>query len=84
MRFHHERCDGTGYPDGLAGEQIPLASRIVAACDAFRAMTADRPYRPAMTTDVALRELREGAGTQFDASVVQALHSVAAGRGRAA
>jgi HD domain len=73
VRFHHERWDGAGYPDRLAAAQIPVASRIVAGCDAFRAMTADRPYRRAMTTDDALRELSRCAGTQFDAAVVDAL-----------
>lgn len=66
VRCHHERYDGGGYPDGLAGEQIPLASRVVALCDAFSAMTSDRPYRPAVDNAAALRELAAGAGTQFD------------------
>ncbi|HMC68925.1 MAG TPA: HD-GYP domain-containing protein [Mycobacteriales bacterium] len=70
VRFHHERWDGTGYPDGLAGERIPLASRIIAACDAYHAMTSDRPYRRAMSVEQALGELRANAGSQFDPTVV--------------
>lgn len=70
VRSHHERWDGCGYPDGLSAEQIPLASRVVAACDAFQAMTADRPYRAALSVDQALAELTAGAGTQFDPAVV--------------
>ena len=66
VRWHHERWDGTGYPDGLAGDQIPLSARIVAVCDAFDAMTSDRPYRSALPTDVALDELVAVAGTQLD------------------
>ena len=73
MRAEHERWDGGGYPDGLAGEQIPVASRITLACDALHAMTSDRPYRPAMTTECARQELRACAGSQFDPHVVKAL-----------
>jgi diguanylate cyclase (GGDEF)-like protein len=73
IRHEHERWDAGGYPDGLAGEQIPLASRIVFACDAWHAMISDRPYRPAMPAAKALDELREGAGSQFDPRVAQAL-----------
>jgi HD-GYP domain-containing protein (c-di-GMP phosphodiesterase class II) len=73
VRFHHERWDGSGYPDGLSGPRIPLASRIISVCDAYGAMTCDRPYRMAMSTTDALREVRAGAGTQFDPSVVAAL-----------
>ena len=65
--------DGAGYPDGLVGEQIPLVSRIVCACDAFSAMTTDRPYRQAMDRHGAIEELRLCAGTQFDPQVVEAL-----------
>ena len=72
VRSTHERMDGTGYPDGLAGEDIPLESRIVAVCDAFDAMTSDRAYRPAMSRQAALAELEAGAGTQFDPAVVGA------------
>jgi len=73
MRAEHERWDGDGYPDGLAGEEIPLASRITLACDALHAMTSNRPYRPAMTLERARSELHACAGTQFDPRVVQAL-----------
>jgi putative nucleotidyltransferase with HDIG domain len=73
VRASHERFDGGGYPDGLAGVQIPLASRIVSACDAFNAMTTTRPYRKAMPLSVAVAELRRCSGTQFDPNVVDAL-----------
>jgi diguanylate cyclase (GGDEF)-like protein len=73
VRHHHERYDGKGYPDGLAGEDIPLESRIILAADAFEAMTSDRPYRKAPGRDFAISELRRHAGTQFDAAVVHAL-----------
>jgi HD-GYP domain-containing protein (c-di-GMP phosphodiesterase class II) len=76
VRSCHERWDGTGYPDQLMGEQIPLAARIVFACDAYNAMTTDRPYRAAMSPEAASEELRENAGTQFDPWVVDALVSV--------
>src|SRR4051794_13147418 len=72
VRFHHERWDGRGYPDGLTGARIPLASRIISVCDAFGAMTCDRPYRAAMGAANAVGELRSGAGTQFDPAVVNA------------
>jgi HD-GYP domain-containing protein (c-di-GMP phosphodiesterase class II) len=71
VRFHHERWDGGGYPEALVGEQIPLASRIVSVCDAFHAMTSNRPYRRALGVDGALSELRGGSGTQFDPAVVE-------------
>jgi hypothetical protein len=73
VRFHHERWDGSGYPDGLSGARIPLASRIISVCDAFGAMTCDRPYRFAMDPRDALREIKAGSGTQFDPAVVDAL-----------
>jgi HD-GYP domain-containing protein (c-di-GMP phosphodiesterase class II) len=76
IRSCHERYDGTGYPDGLAAEQIPLIARIVYCCDAYNAMTSDRAYRAAMPRDEAVAELRRGAGTQFDPSVVDALFAV--------
>jgi GAF domain-containing protein len=72
VRFHHERWDGGGYPDRLGGACIPLASRIIAVCDAFGAMTCDRPYRAGMPAAEALAELRDGAGSQFDPAVVDA------------
>lgn len=66
IRSHHERFDGKGYPDGLAGEEIPLIARILAVSDSFDAMVADRPYRKGLPLEVALQEIRRGAGTQFD------------------
>jgi hypothetical protein len=76
VRSCHERYDGTGYPDGLAGEDIPPIARIVYCCDAYNAMTSDRSYRAAMPRDEAVAELRRGAGTQFDPEVVDALVAV--------
>jgi HD-GYP domain-containing protein (c-di-GMP phosphodiesterase class II) len=73
VRFHHERFDGQGYPDGLAGERIPIASRIITACDAYHAMTSDRPYRRALPPSRAMGELRRGSGSQFDPAVVAVL-----------
>lgn len=73
VRASHERFDGGGYPDGLAGCEIPLAARIIVACDSFNAMTTTRPYRPAMPLEDALAELRGCSGTQFDPNVVEAL-----------
>jgi putative nucleotidyltransferase with HDIG domain len=73
VRHHHERWDGTGYPDGLAGSAIPLGARIVAVCDAYRAMTEDRPYRAALPEPEARNELEQGTGRQFDAECVEAL-----------
>jgi HD-GYP domain-containing protein (c-di-GMP phosphodiesterase class II) len=73
VRSCHERYDGNGYPDGLAGEEIPLLARIVACCDAFNAMTSDRSYRKAMPLEEAVAELRRGSRTQFDPQVVDAL-----------
>jgi two-component system cell cycle response regulator len=71
VRSSHERVDGKGYPEGLSGEQIPLASRIIFVCDAFHAMTSERPYSHAMSTEAALAELSRCAGTQFDPTVVE-------------
>lgn len=75
VRHHHEKDDGTGYPDGLLGDSIPLGARIVGVCDAVDAMLSDRPYRSALSVTDVVRELREGAGTQFSAAVVGALLS---------
>jgi len=72
MRGHHEKYDGTGYPDGLKGSEIPLPARIIAIADTFDAMTTDRPYRKARTADEALDELKKYAGKQFDPSAVNA------------
>jgi len=71
VRSTHERWDGAGYPDGLAGNDIPLAARIVFVCDAFDAMTSDRPYRQALDVEEALEELQRNAGTQFDPALVE-------------
>jgi HD-GYP domain-containing protein (c-di-GMP phosphodiesterase class II) len=76
VRASHERWDGGGYPDGLAGEAIPIPARIVSACDAFNAMTTDRSYRKSLGLEVALSELHKNAGTQFDPAVVEALVAV--------
>jgi len=73
VRHEHEHWDGSGYPDGLAGTQIPMGSRIILACDAYAAMITARPYRPALTPAEAMDELRARAGTQFDPQVVEAL-----------
>jgi len=70
---HHERWDGTGYPDGLAGGEIPLAARIFAVCDALEAMTAQRPYRRALSAEEAFARVRAEAGRQFDPEIVAAL-----------
>jgi HD-GYP domain-containing protein (c-di-GMP phosphodiesterase class II) len=73
VRSCHERWDGAGYPDGIAGEEIPLIARIVCCCDAFNAMTTDRSYRKALPLHEAIAELRRTSGTQFDPKVVDAL-----------
>jgi len=78
VRATHERWDGAGYPDGVGGEQIPLAARIIAVCDAFDAMVATRPYRIGMSPEDALAELRRCAGTQFDPAVVDAFERIQA------
>ena len=69
VRYHHERWDGAGYPDGLAGTRIPLASRIIAVCDSYSAMTSNRPYRRALSHFDAIAQLRAQAGRQFDPDV---------------
>lgn len=73
VRSHHERWDGSGYPDGLAGETIPLMARVLSLADAYDSLTTDRAYRPAAAPEAALQELRRGAGTQFDPTVVEAM-----------
>jgi diguanylate cyclase (GGDEF)-like protein len=78
VRWSHERFEGGGYPDGIAGEEIPLGSRIIAVCDAYDAMVSDRPYRSAMSREVALDEIRRCAGTQFDPAVVDVFAGVLA------
>jgi len=76
VRHHHERLDGTGYPDGLEGEEIPLEARIILVADAFESMIQGRPYRFRISTKAALRELERHTGTQFDPTVVEALVTV--------
>jgi putative nucleotidyltransferase with HDIG domain len=73
VRHHHEREDGTGYPDGLLGDEIPMGSKIIVVCDAVDAMLSDRPYRDALPLSRVLEELQENAGRQFDHRVVRAL-----------
>ena len=73
VRHHHERWDGDGYPEGLKGDEIPVIARIVAACDAFSAITTDRAYRRGRPIAEAIEELRRSAGTQFDPAVIDAL-----------
>ena len=77
IRHHHERWDGNGYPDGLAGEEIPYLSRIASVADSFDAMVSTRPYRQALTPTVAMKELIRNVNIQFDKSVVEAFESVA-------
>jgi putative nucleotidyltransferase with HDIG domain len=72
IKYHHERWDGSGYPEQISGEEIPEGARILAVADAFDAMTSDRPYRKALDLKVAMKELEDGAGTQFDPKVVEA------------
>jgi cyclic di-GMP phosphodiesterase len=76
VRSHHERWDGTGYPDGLKGEEIPIAARVFSVADVFDALTTTRPYRPALTLAEARRMIVLGAGSQFDPGVVRAFNSI--------
>jgi HD-GYP domain-containing protein (c-di-GMP phosphodiesterase class II) len=80
VRSSHEAWDGSGYPDSSIGAETPLGSRIVAVCDAFEAMTSERPYRAASTVEEALAELRRCAGTQFDPDVVDTFCAIVAAR----
>src|SRR5271165_729354 len=73
VRSHHESWDGSGYPDGLSGEQIPLLARIVAVADSFDAMTSDRVYRKRLSLEEAFAELEQKSGSQFDPDIVRAL-----------
>src|SRR5439155_1127204 len=79
---HHERFDGTGYPQGLRADKIPLAAQIIAVADAYQAMTQSRPYRPALSAKAALRELRANSGTQFNPVVVEAFIKTVVGERR--
>ena len=81
VRHHHEHFDGKGYPDGLAGQDIPLEARILAVVDAFDAMTHERAYRKALSREEAVAELRRCAGTQFDPAVVEVFLAWAAKEG---
>jgi putative two-component system response regulator len=72
VRHHHERYDGTGYPDGLSGDEIPLGSRILAVADSYDAMTSDRPYRRAMSVEMACAGVERGKHAQFDPEVAEA------------
>ena len=83
VRHEHERWDGAGYPDGLMGDAIPIGARIILACDAYHAMTSDRPYRQAMSHREAMSELTANAGSQFDPNVVEALVGYLYGRRQA-
>jgi two-component system cell cycle response regulator len=78
VRSSHERFDGSGYPDGLSGDAIPLGSRVIFACDAYDAMTSERPYHPALSSHEALKEMEQCAGTQFDPVAVEALRAALA------
>ena len=80
VRHEHERWDGGGYPDGISGNEIPIGARIILACDAYHAMTSDRPYRKAMPHTDAMKELSDNAGSQFDPAVVEALVGYLYGR----
>lgn len=78
VRHHHERIDGEGYPDGIAADQIPLLSRVIAVADAYNAMTSHRPYREAMPPRVARLRLAQAVENQFDTSVVAAFEAILA------
>ena len=80
VRHEHERFDGTGYPDRIGGDEIPIGARVILACDAYHAMTSDRPYRKGMPHAEAIRELAAGAGTQFDPRVTEVLIGTLYGR----
>lgn len=80
LRAHHERYDGKGYPNGLKGEEIPLAARIIAVADAFDAMTSSRPYRNALPFEVAIGEIRRHERAQFDPTVTEAFGRISSHR----
>lgn len=77
VRGHHERWDGTGYPDGLRGDEIPIGARVIAIVDAYDAMTTDRPYRAALSEAEAIKRLQDGSGTQFDPALLSAFLELA-------
>ena len=79
VRFHHERIDGNGYPDGIERNDIPIISRIIAVADAYNAMTSGRPYRDAMPSQVARLRLAQAVETQFDTGIVAAFEAILAG-----
>jgi len=79
--YHHERWDGTGYPKGLKGKEIPILSRIISIIDAYDVMLSDRPYRKALSKEEAIQELKENAGTQFDPELVERFLKIAEGKG---
>ena len=81
IREHHERMDGSGYPQGLKGDAIRIEARVLAVADVFESMSSHRPYRPALGTDAALQELERGRGALYDADVVDALHRLVRERG---
>ena len=81
IKYHHERWDGLGYPEGLAGDDIPMIARIVLIADTYDAMTSTRPYRLALTKEMAFEELRRCAGTQFDKNLVEVFIKAVEGRG---
>ena len=82
VRHHHERVDGEGYPDKVAGDEIPLVSRIIAVADAYNAMTSDRPYREAMPSRVARLRLAQAVESQFDTAAVAAFEAILTSAGR--
>lgn len=77
VKYHHEKLDGTGYPEHLKGEDIPIDARIVSVADAYHALVSDRPYRKGMTIDKACAILKQGAGSQWDSDLVRAFISIA-------
>lgn len=78
VKHHHERFDGTGYPDGLKGEEIPLPARLLAVVDTFSALRSERPYRPAYSMEQALTEMKRVAGSQLDPQLIDALIQITA------
>jgi HD-GYP domain-containing protein (c-di-GMP phosphodiesterase class II) len=84
VRHHHERWDGKGYPDRLAGADIPLMARLLALADTFDAMTSDRPYRKGLAAEIALDEIQKNAGTQFDPELAPAFVEMMRSKGKQA